>query len=203
MHSIASVTKIILVNGNLPLKFTHDLAIILDKTHLSYYLAHESWYEKTEYLEEKRAKCSKLFPMKLTVRTLPPTENISRRETPTAARNSLHNNKSNIVELTYVFKKIQTLCLGFTAVNSTNATTTKNGPACESLQPLDILNTALDWNVLLLNMVTERNLTECEGNSSEVYHALQFGRRVYFTTLRYPLSKKIKLIRMLQDCNLH
>jgi hypothetical protein len=89
------------------------------------------------------------------------------------------------------------------AVNSPNATATKDGSACESLQSLVIRITALYWIVLLRNMVTGRNLTECEGNSPEGYHAVQFGRRVYFTALRYFLSNKIKRTRMLQDCNLH
>jgi hypothetical protein len=34
-------------------------------------------------------------------------------------------------------------------------------------------------------------LTECEGNSPDGYHAVQFGRRVYFSALRYPLSNKL------------
>jgi hypothetical protein len=93
--------------------------------------------------------------------------------------------------------------LDFSAVNSPNATDTKNGSACESLQSLEIRITALHWIALLRNTVTERNLTECEGKSPEGYHAVQFGRCVHFTALRYSLSNKIKRIRMLQDCNLH
>jgi hypothetical protein len=74
-------------------------------------------------------------------------------------------------------------------VNSPKATDTKNGSACESLQSLEIRIAALHWIVLLRNTVTERNLTECEVNSPDGYHAVQFGRCVYITALRYSLTK--------------
>jgi hypothetical protein len=93
--------------------------------------------------------------------------------------------------------------LDFTAVKSPSAADTNDGSACESLQSLENRITALNWIVLLRNMFTERNLTECEGTSPDGYHAVQFGRSVYFTALRYSLSNKIQRIRMLQACNLH
>ena len=145
--------------------------------------------------------CSELFPIKVAVRTLLTAENFSHRPTPTVARNSLRNDKSNAVESNYVFKNPQMKDLHFIAVNSLSATDTKDGSACESLQSLEICITALDW--IMRNMVTERNLTDCEGNSPEGCHAVQFCRHVYLTVLRYSVSNKNKLIRMLQDGHLH
>jgi hypothetical protein len=56
-----------------------DLVTIFDttsinqchKTHLRYYSPYDSWYDKTAFLSLEHAKCSQLFPIKLTVRTLP------------------------------------------------------------------------------------------------------------------------------------
>jgi len=45
--------------------------------------------------------------------------------------------------------------LHFTPVNSPSATDTNDESTCESLQSLEIRITALDWIMLLLNMVTE------------------------------------------------
>ena len=42
----------------------------------------------------------------------------------------------------------------FTAVNSTSATDTKDGSACESVQSREIRITALDWIMLLRSVVT-------------------------------------------------
>ena len=106
--------------------------------------------KKTEYLKEKRAKCSELFPLKLTVRTLPLAENFSGRQTPPVDGNFLHNDKSSAVESNYVFKilRVQMQDLHFTAVRSPSTTDTKDGSACESLQTLEIRFTALDWDLL-------------------------------------------------------
>jgi len=57
--------------------------------------------------------------------------------------------------------------LNFTPVKSPSATDIKDGSACESLQSLEMRITALDWFVLLRNMVRERSLTEFESNSLE------------------------------------
>ena len=112
-----------------------------------------------------------------------------------------HNSKSSAVESNFIFKNPQ--ILHYTPVNSPSATDTKDGSECESVQSLEFRIIALDWIVLLRNMIREKNLTECEGNILEECHALQFGRHVYFTALRYSLSNEIKRFRMLQDCHWH
>ena len=47
------------------------------KTHLRYYSTYDSRYDKTESLTLERATCLELFPIKLTVRTLPAAGNFS------------------------------------------------------------------------------------------------------------------------------
>jgi len=54
--------------------------------------------------------------------------------------------------------------INFTPVNSPSATDTKDWTACESPQSLELYIIAMDWIMLLRNTLTERNLTECEGN---------------------------------------
>jgi len=75
-------------------------------------------------------------------------ENFSRRQTPSVARNSLRNDKSNAVESNYVFKKLQMQDLDFTTVKSPSAKGRKDGSTCESLLSLEIRITALAWIVL-------------------------------------------------------
>ena len=51
------------------------------KTHLHYYSAYDSRYDKTEFLTLHRATCLELFPIKLIVRMLPAAGNFSGRQT--------------------------------------------------------------------------------------------------------------------------
>jgi hypothetical protein len=51
------------------------------KTHLRYHSAYDSRYDKTEFLTFEHATSLELFPVKLTVRTLPAAGNFSGRQT--------------------------------------------------------------------------------------------------------------------------
>ena len=65
------------------------------------------------------------------------------QQTVIVVRHSLRNDKSKAVESNYVFKKLQMQDLDFSPVNSPSATYSKDGCACESLQPLEIRISAL------------------------------------------------------------
>jgi len=59
------------------------------------------------------------------------------------------------------------------------ATDVKDGSACEYLQSLEIIVTALHWIMLLQSVVTLVIMNECEGNCLEWWDAVQSGIHVY------------------------
>jgi hypothetical protein len=83
--------------------------------------------------------------------------------------------------------------LDISVVNSPSATDTKDGSAFQILQSFEIRITALDWIMLLREMVTERILEECEGKFLEKADVIQLGTSVCYTALRYFLGKAIPL----------
>ena len=89
------------------------------------------------------------------------------------------------VELNCVFNKLKLQDFESIPVNAPSSTDTKDGCACESLQSLELHFTALDWIVLMRNMVKERNLRECESNCLGWRDAPQFGIQIYFMTPNY------------------
>jgi len=91
--------------------------------------------------------------------------------------------------------------LNLSTVNSPSATDTKDGSACQSLQSLELHITALEWIMLLRNMITQRNLTECESNCLGWSDAMQFGWHVYVTEPSWYMSNKITRRHMLEDSN--
>jgi hypothetical protein len=93
--------------------------------------------------------------------------------------------------------------LDISVVKSPSATDTKDGSAFESLQSLEIRISALNWIMLLLKLVIERILTECEGNCLEKGDFMQLDTNVYDTALRYFLSNETTQLHMLQDSNFH
>ena len=71
--------------------------------------------------------------------------------------------------------------LNFTPVNSPRARDTKDESPCEYLQSVELHITELDWSLLMRNMDTERDLTECESKCLGRSDAVQFGRKFYVT----------------------
>ena len=91
----------------------------------------------------------------------------------------------------------------FTPVNSPSATDTKDWTACESPQSLELYITALDWIMLLRNIVMERYLTKCEINCLGWCDAKQFGRHVYVTAQIWYMSIKITRLHVKEGSNIH
>jgi hypothetical protein len=83
--------------------------------------------------------------------------------------------------------------LDISVVNSPSATDIKDGSAFQILQSFEIRITALDWIVLLREMVTVRILRECIGNCLEKGDVIQLGTNVCYTALRYCLGKATPL----------
>ena len=91
----------------------------------------------------------------------------------------------------------------FAPVHSPSATDTKDWTACESLQSLEFCIRVLDCIILLRNMITERNVTECERNSLGWRDAVQFVTHIYFTAQIWHMSNKITRRHKMEDCNFH
>jgi len=86
--------------------------------------------------------------------------------------------------------------LNFTPLKSPSATDINDGSACESLKSLEIRIIALDWIVLLRNMVRERILTEFEVNSLEWGDHVHFGRHNIIAPRWYMADKSTEIYRL-------
>jgi hypothetical protein len=92
--------------------------------------------------------------------------------------------------------------LHFTPVHATFSRDTKDSSACESLHYWNSIS--LHWTELLLcNMVTERNLKQCESNCLRWRDTVQFGTHVYVMAPTWYMSKKITRCHMPEDSNFH
>jgi hypothetical protein len=95
--------------------------------------------------------------------------------------------------------------LNFTPVNSPSATHTKDwtSTSSEFLQSLKLQFNALDWFMLLRNMVTEINLTEIESNCLGWRDGVEFRTQIYVIAPSWYMSNKITRRHMLEENNFH
>jgi hypothetical protein len=83
------------------------------------------------------------------------------------------------------------------------STDTKDGSNCEFLQSLELHTTAMNWIMLLRNVVTERYVTECESNCLVWRDTVQFGRKGYVIAPSWYESNKNTLRHILEESNCH